>query len=229
MKKTFGFYAIIWAIFLALFNAIVFIIPSFTKFGGAFWVGYIFITLAFIGQLACAYFAFSAKNKQNLFYNIPLITLSYSGLISMFGAGAICMKVPFLPEWLGVIICLIVLAVNAVAVIKAAFAASVVSDIDTRVKQQTYFMKNLTLEALHLYTITNAPELKELAKKVYEAVRYSDPLSSDALESEENTIKISFADFENAVNTGDSANAEKLADKVISDVKLRNEKCKLLK
>ena len=50
MKKTFGFFAIIWALFLALFNVIVFVTPNeaggMTKFGGAFWVGYIFITIA---------------------------------------------------------------------------------------------------------------------------------------------------------------------------------------
>ena len=83
MKKTFGFFSIIWAIFLALFNVIVFVTPNeaggMTKFGGAFWVGYIFITIAFIGQLVCAFFAFKPSDKQKVFYNIPLVTISYAG------------------------------------------------------------------------------------------------------------------------------------------------------
>lgn len=229
MKKTFGFFAIIWAITLALFNAVVFLIPHFTEYGGAFWVGYIFITIAFIGQLACAFFAFRAKNNQNLFYNIPLITLSYGGLVAMFASGTLCMKIPFLPEWLGIIICLITLATNIIAIIKAVFAASIVSGIDTKVKEQTYFMKNLTIDALHLYSTCNNDQLKDVTKKVYEAVRYSDPMSSDAISDEENAIKISFQDFKDAVNANDVANAESLADKVLADIKLRNEKCKLLK
>ena len=44
MKKTFGFFATIWALFLALFNVIVFVTPNeaggMTKYGGAFWVEY---------------------------------------------------------------------------------------------------------------------------------------------------------------------------------------------
>ena len=94
MKKTFGFFAIIWALFLALFNVIVFVTPNeaggMTKFGGAFWVGYIFITIAFIGQLVCAFFAFKPSDKQKVFYNIPLVTISYAGLIVMLIAGTAC-------------------------------------------------------------------------------------------------------------------------------------------
>ena len=43
MKKNFKFYAITWAILLALFNILVFLTPNeaagMTKFGGAFWSG----------------------------------------------------------------------------------------------------------------------------------------------------------------------------------------------
>lgn len=229
MKKTFGFYGIIWAIILALFNAIVFIIPHFTTFGGAFWVGYIFITLAFIGQLICAFFAFKAPDKQKLFYNIPLVTLSYGGLIAMLSAGAICMKTPLIPPWVGIILCLVVLAFNAVAVIKAVYVSSVVSKIDSKVKEQTYFMKNLTIDALHLYTTCSNAQLKPVAKKVYEAVRYADPMSTDALLKEEKDIESSFSDFKDAIACQDTANAENLANKVLFDINLRNEKCKLLK
>ena len=114
MKKTFGFFSIIWAIFLALFNVIVFVTPNeaggMTKFGGAFWVGYIFITIAFIGQLVCAFFAFKPSDKQKVFYNIPLVTISYAGLIVMLIAGTACMAIPNLPNWIGIIVCAIALA-----------------------------------------------------------------------------------------------------------------------
>ena len=66
------------AICLAVFNVAVFATPSevseFSKFGGAFWVGYIFITLSFIGQLICAYFAFKVDSLQKFFYNWYRVT-----------------------------------------------------------------------------------------------------------------------------------------------------------
>ena len=71
MKKTFNYYSICWLISLAVFNVISFVTPNeiagISKFTGAFWVGYIFITLAFIGQLGCAYNAFKAENLKKLF------------------------------------------------------------------------------------------------------------------------------------------------------------------
>lgn len=233
MKKTFGFYSIIWAICLALFNVIVFVTPNeaggMSKFGGAFWVGYIFITLAFIGQLACAYFAFKPSDKQKVFYNIPLITVSYTGLIIMLIAGTACMAIPNLPNWLGIIVCLAVLAFTAIAVLKAAFAVSVVTEIDERVKVKTFFIKSLTVDTEHLANTAKTPELKALAKKVYEAVRYSDPMSNAVLVEVEEKIQNGFVDFENAVNSEDYELATSTADELLSLIDIRNKKCKLLK
>ncbi|MBQ5361946.1 MAG: hypothetical protein IIU63_01235, partial [Clostridia bacterium] len=78
--KKFGVYSAIWAVVLGIFNLIVFLTPSeaggMYKFGGAFWVGYIAITVAFVAQLVCAFFALKEKNQTKLFYNIPLIKIS---------------------------------------------------------------------------------------------------------------------------------------------------------
>ena len=109
MKKAFQKYAIIWAIFFVVFNVICFVTPGkaagMNKFGGAFWSGYVFISLAFIGQLACTWFAFKADSLQKLFYNLPLIRISYTGLVVMLIVGAVVMAVPNLPNWIGVMIC----------------------------------------------------------------------------------------------------------------------------
>ena len=115
MKKSIGVYSIIWAICLAIFNVIVFVTPNeiggVSKFSGSFWVGYIFITIAFIGQLVCAFFAFKPSDKQKVFYNIPLVTISYAGLIVMLIAGTACMAIPNLTNWIGIIVCLLVLVI----------------------------------------------------------------------------------------------------------------------
>lgn len=233
MKKTFGFFSIIWLICLALFNVIVFVTPNeaygMTKFGGAFWVGYIFITIAFVGQLICALFAFKHKDRQKLFYNIPLITISYSGLIVMLVVGTACMVIPDLPNWIGIIVCLFVLAIYAVAVFKAVFAASLVSENDQRVNVKTYFIKTLTIDAEHLMNTSKTADLKVLSKKVYEAIRYSDPMSDAVLVETEEKIQGSFADFENAVEAQDFELASSTSEELISLIDIRNKKCKLLK
>lgn len=233
MKKSFKFYAICWAILFAVFNAVCFITPNevagMTKFGGAFWAGYIFVTLAFFGQLACAYVAFKAENNQKLFYNLPLITVSYTGLIVTLVAGVLCMALPNLPNWVGILACLLILAFTAIAIVKASAAATAVSDIDQRVATKTAFIRSLTVDAEHLMNTAKTAELKDLAKKVYEAVRYSDPMSDAALVEIEEKMKNGFADLENAVEAGDAELAASVAGELLSLVDLRNKKCKLLK
>ena len=55
MNDMFKKYVAAWAIFVVVFNVIIFTIPSeiagMIKTGGTFWSSYIMIKLAFIGQI----------------------------------------------------------------------------------------------------------------------------------------------------------------------------------
>ena len=63
MKMRFGLYAAAWAVLLALFNLIVFIVPAEDKFTAGFWTGYSLITVTMLGMLACGYFAFRTERN----------------------------------------------------------------------------------------------------------------------------------------------------------------------
>lgn len=233
MKKNFKLYIVCWAILLALFNVICFVTPSeaaeLSKFGGAFWAGYIFITLAFIGQLFCAYTAFKAENLKKLFYNLPLITLSYTGLILTLVFGGAAMAVPNLPGWAGAIVCLLILGFNAVAVIKAKAAAEIAESVDKRVSRQTGFIKKLTAESESLTAHAKSDGVKAECKRVYEAVRYSDPVSNVRLADVEEKITAEMRQLSEAVINDDSEIAAAVANELIALIKDRNAKCKMLK
>ena len=232
MKNNFKFYAIIWALSLAMFNVIVFVTPAeiagVSKFTGSFWIAYTFITLAFLGQLGCAFIAFKGDAKK-LFYNIPLISISYTGLGVMLIVGTIFMAIPVLPNWLAIIACFIALAVNVIAVIKASAAINVVTDIDKKIKTKTFFIKSLTIDVETVVAKATTTELKTIAKKVCDEIRYSDPMSDDALASVESQITIKFEEFADAVGQNDVERTQKLANEVIVLLKNRNNKCKFLK
>ena len=233
MKKSFKIYSLIWAICLAVFNVITFVTPNeiggVSKFGGSFWVGYIFITIAFVGQLACAFVAFKAENLKKFFYNIPLLSISYGGLVAMLIVGSIFMAIPVLPEWIGIIVCVIILAFNAIAIIKATAAADIVSGIDEKIKTQTFFIKSLSVDAQSLMTSAKSDELRAEAKKVYEAIHYSDPMANAALSDLDTQIERQFNAFSDAVKADDAELAKETADVLVEMVERRNQKCKLLK
>lgn len=233
MKKTFKFYISVWAICLLLFNVLAFTTPNkiagVSKFDGAFWIGYAFITISFIGQLVCAYISFKANSLKKLFYNISLIHISYTGLIVMLIVGGAAMAIPQFPEWLGIIICFAVLAINVIAILTATVTIDTVSAIDEKIANNTDFIKSITVDAQNLINRANAPMLKQKCKKVYEALQYSDPVSSEQLSDVEKQIKDEFDLLTDAVLSDDLDKTEISVKEILTLISDRNNKAKSLK
>ena len=232
-SKNISLYAVVWVILVALFNAIVFITPSeyngVDKFTDTFWIGYALITIAFVGQLVCAIFGLKDDNITKVFYNIPLLRVSIAGLVVSVIAGAVLMAIPTIESWIAAIVCLVILGFVAIATIKAEAAGNIVEEIDQKIKAQTFFIKNLTVDAQNLLARANTPETKAVVNKVYEAIRYSDPMSNDNLNDIEGRIGYEFRAFEMAVKNGDEAVINSQADELLILINNRNNKCKLLK
>ncbi len=193
------------------------------KFSGAFFSGYIFITLAFIGQLVCAYIAFKADNLKKMFYNLPLITLSYTGLILTLILGGAAMAIPDLPNWSGAVICLLILGFNAIAIIKAKAAAEIVESVDRKISRKSEFIKNLTCEAESLISHAKSEKVKSECKKVYEAVRFSDPMSEEQIADIENLIIVKICELKSSTDKAGIIN------ELNSLLEVRNKKIKFLK
>lgn len=230
MNRNFKYYIAAWAVLAVIFNVIAFATPAVagaSKFDGAFWSGYVLIMLALIGQLVCAYFAFKAKSKEQIFLRLSLVTVSYSALILSFVVGAACMLIPNLPNWVGIILCALILGFTAVSVIKANAAVELVRETDTRVKEKTAFIRMMTVEADNLMARAQTGEAKAMCKKVYEALRYSDPMSCNALSGTEAEISEKFSAFAAAVKNGE--NASELADELLALIGDRNRMCKVMK
>lgn len=232
MKKVFKFYSVIWAVLLALFNVISFVSVGWagiSKYTPSFWIGYAFITLSFIGQIVCAYFALKDNDIKKTFYNVSLIAVSYTGLILSFVFGGLCMIISLLPYWVGILLCAIVLGINVIAIIKASAVVDIVSSIDEKAKESTFFIKSLTVEAESLMSRAKSETIKAECKKVYEAIRYSDPMSNGALVSIESEITIKFSNFSDAVVSDKFNVASECATELVILIDERNKKCKLLK
>ena len=130
---------------------------------------------------------------------------------------------------MGIILCAIVLGINVIAVIKASAVVDIVSSIDEKTKESTLFIKSLTVDAESLMSRAKSETIKAECKKVYEAVRYSDPMSNGALVSIESEITIKFSNFSNAVVSDKFNVASECATELVILIDERNKKCKLLK
>ncbi len=232
MKKRGIYYIIAWVVVLAVFNVIVFAVPheiaGYNRLTGSFWIGYAFIMLFFFGQLVCAWIALNGE-KEKVFLNFPMITISITSLIVMGIVGTTCMTVPFIPNWVAIIGCVITLAFSVVALAGAKAAGEVVGDIDQKVKEQTFFIKSLTVDAQSLVNIANNEEIKTEAKKVFEAIKFSDPMSNEKLAMEEAQISSKFAEFSSYVTAGNVDEVKAKSSELLYLINNRNQKCKLFK
>ncbi len=233
MRKEFKLFATVWGVLYAviIFGVIVAVQISDGMIAslGAFWAGYAGILVAFLGQFICGCVAFKEEKAQKFFYNIPLIKISWSAMIFMFFVGFGIMLIPGLSNLVGALICLIILAIDTASVMKAKTVATLVAEIDDKIKVKTFFIKSLTVDAEELVSRASSEEIKAECTKVYEAIRYSDPMSNDALSSLESEITIKFATLSDAVKADDVTAVVEAAKEVIILVENRNKKCKLLK
>lgn len=179
------------------------------KFAGSFWVGYIFITITFIGQLICSCFALSERNSQKFFYKVPLITVSFSCLIVTLIVGFLTMFIPNLPIWLGVLICLIVFVFSAISILKANLVSTIISNKDDEITDKTAFIKEMTAKAKALW---DQDKQNEDLRKLYETFRYSNPYIQDG----DNRIS-------NLMNNIDSSNVKTKVKEVIKELTRKNE------
>lgn len=232
MKRNFKIYSLGWILLLALFNLIAFItpaLPNAEKYTASFWIGYSFITVAFLGQFIYSWFVFKEDNAKKTFYNISLLTASYAGLLITFVVGLICMIVPPIPYWLAAILCSIILVINICVFIKAKIAVDYVSNIDKKVENATSFTYNIREESESLFARAKDEETKAICKKVCDAFRFSDPMSKASLNDIEAEIKKHFELLKSAVFESKADVAETEAEEIISLVSERNGRCKRLK
>lgn len=231
MKKNFKFYVPIWAIMLVAFNVVAFlvcpIIPGYViNYDTRFWIAWVFILVSFIGNLVCAYFAFKAENLKKMFYNLPLITVSWSALIAMLVVSCALMLIPNCPAWIATIVCILILTFNAIAVIKAVWAADTVSKIHEKVKVKTSFIKNLTVDADSILARAKSDAVKAECKKVYEAVRYSDPMSNEEFSVIEAKITVKMDEISTAVDIDDVDKVKDITNELLIILKDRNNLCR---
>jgi hypothetical protein len=237
MKKAFKFYLIAWAIMFVLFNIVVIALPkevvigniTYTKLGGLSWITLILFELCFIGHLLFTAAAIRQNKLTGTFYRLPLIRLSYGCLIATLILGCLAMAIPNLPSWIPIAIAILIMAIYAMAILKAEVAAELVENIDKKVRENTSFIRDLTVDASTLVTRAKSDEIKAACKKVYEAVRYSDPMSTGTLVDVERRIKIEFDTLTDAVVSDDAEAVKASADELASLINERNKNCRAAK
>lgn len=206
-KNKIRFFAAL-AIVLVVYNVLAFAIP-FPK-NGCFWAAWAFGVVAILAQAAFLLLAFQrGDGVRSRFYGFPVARVGVAYLCVQLALSFLFMGLAFVkcPAWIPVVLSVIVLAAAALGLIVTDAVRDEVERQDNKRKTDTLGMKKLYTAVAACADRCADPELKKPVQKLAEALRYADPVSSEATREAENTLRMYLVDLESAV---DAANADKI-------------------
>lgn len=202
------------------------------KYDAAFFIGLLIALVGFVMALV-AVLKVDIETKKKTFLRLSVFTTAYTvSVLSALFAVLYMFILPMffdVPVWLGAVFIVLIVAFGVTSFVKSNTAVAHVEEVEQKVKQKTFFIKALTVDADILVSKVENAEIKAICTKVYEAIRYSDPMSNDALATAELEIENHFKAFNEAALAGDVELAQTVSKTLLESIEARNKKCKLLK
>ena len=234
MDKEKKNYIIVWVLLMALFQFICFITPAemngVSKFTASFWIAYGFVTGSFLIHLLFSFSIMKAESQDKKAITTSLMTISWIELMLMMAAGGAAMIIPGIPYWAGAILCAVTLVFSILFVLIARSAGENEVKANRTLNAKTETMRLLADEAESLIGKAKTEDSGKIVKKVYEALRYSDPISNDVLLEDEKEISGNLQKLALCMSEGrEIGEIQSIADELLTLIENRNRKCKTMK
>lgn len=222
MKKNKGMAYAVLGIAFVLFNVIAFAIPTVKT--STFWVAYVFTAVAFALQIGIWKFAFKgADTLKSKFLGIPLISVGITYLIIQLIAFAVFMAFPLTASWIAIVVCALILGISAICLIGTETGREEINRVEEKVEKKVFYIKSLQVDIEMLANSETDIDTKAALTRLAEKIRFSDPMSSDALADLEAEIIEKVKELKTADNKSEIIT---VLDSLITE---RNKKAKILK
>lgn len=216
-------------VLLLLYILIAFLIP-FVK-TAVFWVSFVFTLIAF-GVVAVSLYMAFVKNPdaKSKFYGFPIAKIGAVYWFVQLILGLLFMALgKWLPVWLAVLVYALLLGAAIIGLISAEVVAEEIHNQDAKLKKDVALMRSLQSKLNQMAAQCDNPDAASAVKKFAEELRYSDPVSSEALADIERDLTAAVEELQSAIVDGDSAATKQLCRKASGILVERNRLCKLNK
>ena len=225
MKKDFARSTVCLGVLLVLYMLLAFLIP-FVK-TAVFWISFVFTLVAFAVTGWSLYTAFLKKEDvTSRFYGFPIarIGVIYGG--GQLAASLLLMALgKWTPAWLAVLVYAAMLGAAVIGLVSADAVVETIHTQDQKLKKDVTFIGSLQSKANQMAAQCSLPEMRQFC----ENVRYSDPVSSEALAEIERDLSAAVDDLQSAVVDGDTEMIAQLVRKADGLLGERSRVCKLNK
>lgn len=229
MKKDIIRWGVGLGVLLVLYILVAFLIPFVHT--ATFWVSFLFTFIAF-GVVGASFYIAFIKNPdaKSRFYGFPIAKIgAIYGLVQLI-AGILFMALAvYVPVWVAVLVYAIALGAAIIGLISAEVVAEEIHNQDAKLKKDVTLMRSLQSKLNQMAAQCDNPDATAEVKRFAEEMRYSDPVSSEALADIERDLAATVEELQSAIVDGDSAATKQLCRKASGILVERNRLCKLNK
>lgn len=229
-KNTIRWWVILTAV-LVVYNVIAFAVP-FPK-NAVFLLSWVFTMISIITQICVIRTAFyQGEGTKSKFYGFPIAKIGVMYLACQIVLGLAFMAmglVTAVPMWIPLVLYVGLLGASAIGFVAVDAVRDEVERQDTTLKKDVSCMQSLQFKAMAILGQLERGPVKEAAEKFAEALRFSDPVSSESLREIESELSCCVDDIRQAITDGDSAGAIALLKHANALLLERNRLCKLNK
>lgn len=229
MKKDIIRWGVGLGVLRVLYILVAFLIPFVHT--ATFWVSFLFTFIAF-GVVGASFYIAFIKNPdaKSRFYGFPIAKIgAIYGLVQLI-AGILFMALAvYVPVWVAVLVYAIALGAAIIGLISAEVVAEEIHNQDAKLKKDVALMRSLQSKLNQMAAQCDNPDAAAAVKQFAEEMRYSDPVSSEALAEIEADLSAAVDELQSAIVDGDSAATKQLCRKASGILVERNRLCKLNK
>lgn len=219
----------IYAIALAIFNIISFVIPF--RHVGIFWAAYAFGMVAIFSQIGVEVLALMGKTTlKEKIYALPVLKMGLTYLLVQLAVTLVFYIITLFttacPVWIAWVVCPIILGVFAALVLLTDTTRDVIEKVEKETERQTAQVKTFRINIDSILRRVEDKELLKKLEKLSDIAKYSDPVSNETLYDIEAEITDKIARIDTCVRNDEVEDAKVLTEQTIDLFEDRNALCK---
>lgn len=229
MKKDTLRLLIVGAAALIAYNFAVFMIPCYKT--ATFWISWVFTLLSFAVSGYGIYSGLIKKpDAKSRFYGFPIARIGVIYLVIQIAAGGVCMAIGHIvPWWLATVAFTIGLAWTLIGVVAAEAVVDQIHYQDNNIKQSVALMRGLQSKVSPMASQCEDAEASQAIRALADELRYSDPVSSEAIADAEAELSAAIDALQAAVVEGNPEQIKLACRQASAQLAERNRLCKLNK
>ena len=220
---------VVLGVVLVVYNVLAFALPFPKK--AVFAVSYLFTMIAILAQIYVIRTAFyRGEGVKSKFYGFPIAKLGVIYLAVQLIVGLVFMALGLIvPVWLPLALYVVLLGVAAAGFVAADAARDEVVRQEVKLEKDVSRMREFQAKGRALVALNQVPEAARPLEKLAEDLRFSDPVSSEALTEIEDQLAECLAQLQEAVSAQKTEQILSVCQEAERNLAERNQLCKLNK